>query len=177
VGTSTSIPLSEYLSTSYQPDREWVDGELRERNMGEGAHSIVQAFLIGLFRQYRQEWQVRVHPEQRVQTSFQHYRVPDLCLVRANEPLERVMTKPPMLCVEILSWNDRMTELDERVEDYLSMGVPVVWIIDPRRRKAFLADFNGRRSVSVLGVAGTLIQVPVQDIFAELDELESPAQS
>ena len=72
--TSTLVPLSEYLRTSYRPDRDWVDGEVKERNIGEGPHAVVQAFLIGLFRQYRLEWKIRVLPEQRVQTSENHYR-------------------------------------------------------------------------------------------------------
>ena len=33
------ISLDEYLSTVYDPDCEYVDGELIERNMGESDHS------------------------------------------------------------------------------------------------------------------------------------------
>jgi len=29
MATSASIPLSEYLSKTYEPDREYIDGELR----------------------------------------------------------------------------------------------------------------------------------------------------
>ena len=36
-------PLSEYLATSYRPDREYVDGEVKERNVGEYDHSRPQA--------------------------------------------------------------------------------------------------------------------------------------
>jgi hypothetical protein len=32
---STTVPLSEYLNTSYRPDRDYLDGELMERNVGE----------------------------------------------------------------------------------------------------------------------------------------------
>jgi hypothetical protein len=34
MASATQIPVSEYLDTIYHPDREYVDGELRERNVG-----------------------------------------------------------------------------------------------------------------------------------------------
>jgi hypothetical protein len=30
-----ALTLSEYLAASYRPDREYLDGELLERNVGE----------------------------------------------------------------------------------------------------------------------------------------------
>ena len=33
--TATLTPVSEYLSTSYRPDREFIDGIISERNVGE----------------------------------------------------------------------------------------------------------------------------------------------
>jgi Uma2 family endonuclease len=41
---------------------------------------------------------------------------------------------PPILAVEILSPNDTQEEIDEKIDDYLQAGVPLVWIINPRRR-------------------------------------------
>ncbi len=35
LASATTIPITEYLETSYRPDREYVDGELRERNVGK----------------------------------------------------------------------------------------------------------------------------------------------
>jgi hypothetical protein len=37
------ITIGEYLSTSYKPDLEYVDGELLERNVAEWDHSWLQA--------------------------------------------------------------------------------------------------------------------------------------
>jgi Uma2 family endonuclease len=44
---------------------------------------------------------------------------------------------PPELAVEILSPDDRWSEVMEKVEDYFSAGVDRVWIVDPRLRKMF----------------------------------------
>jgi Uma2 family endonuclease len=40
----------------------------------------------------------------------------------------------PVLAVEILSPSDTQDEINEKIDSYLSAGVPLVWIIDPRRR-------------------------------------------
>jgi hypothetical protein len=41
MATATQVPLETYLHTDYQPDREYVDGEVRERNLGEKEHMRV----------------------------------------------------------------------------------------------------------------------------------------
>jgi Uma2 family endonuclease len=79
-----------------------------------------------------------------------------------------------MLCIEILSRDQRMSEIEERAKDYLAMGVPMVWIVDPLRRTAFVSDESGQRQVAEeLTVPGTEIRVTVAEVFAELDELEA----
>jgi Uma2 family endonuclease len=177
--TSVVVPLEIYLSTTYRPDCDWLDGELKERNLGESPHAIVQGFLAYIFRASANAWNIRSLPEQRVQTSSRHYRIADLCLVRRETPFEPIVRTPPLLCVEILSRDDRMTEIQERVEDYFAMGVRAVWVIDPRRRRAYLAQSDGQGNSfmqdakETLGVPGTPIQVSVAEMFAELDELES----
>lgn len=35
-------PLAEYMQTSYRPDREYTDGELRDRNLGKFDQGRVQ---------------------------------------------------------------------------------------------------------------------------------------
>jgi Uma2 family endonuclease len=174
MATSTLVPLSEYLRTSYRPDRDWIDGELRERNMGEGPHAVIQGFFIGLLRDRRIEWEIRVHPEQRVQTSDSHYRIPDICVMRSSDPFEAIIRVAPLLCIEVLSWDDRMTEIQERVDDYFAMGVQAVWVVDPRRRRAFEAGSGGYLYpvTTELILEGTPIRVPVAEVFAELNELE-----
>jgi len=45
--TVALVTLEDYLATGYRPDREWIDGELKERNVGKWEHARVQA-LSGL---------------------------------------------------------------------------------------------------------------------------------
>ena len=42
---STTVSVEEYLSTSYSPDREYIDGLLLEGNWGETDHSRFQGLV------------------------------------------------------------------------------------------------------------------------------------
>ena len=176
--TPTLVPLDEYLNTTYRPDRDWIDGETQERNMGEMPHASIQGFFVQLFRNQAQQWQIRALPEQRIQTSARHYRIADVCVVRRDTSFEPIVRTPPLLCVEILSRDDRMSEIQERVEDYLAMGVPAVWVVDPRRRKSYMATLSGalEPAPEALTVPGTAIRIPVSEIYAELDDLEGKTE-
>jgi len=46
MATILHIPLQEYLGASFSPDREYVDGEIRERNVGKWEHARVQIALL-----------------------------------------------------------------------------------------------------------------------------------
>jgi Uma2 family endonuclease len=175
MATSALIPLSEYLRTSYRPDCDWIDGEVKERNVGEGQHASVQKFLIRFLGDREEEFGFKVWPEQRVQTSETHFRVPDVCVCDGSAPFERIVRVPPVLCIEILSWEDRMADMQDRVSDYLGMGVKTVWLIDPRRRNGFLIHAGEQIQVEVLTVPGTGIRVELSRVFAELDKLEGKA--
>ncbi|WP_213804424.1 Uma2 family endonuclease [Granulicella sp. dw_53] len=171
MATSTLVPLSEYLKTSYRPDRDWIDGEVRERNMGEGSHAILQVFFVWYFRERLAEWKIRVRSEQRIQTSATHYRIPDICLSRASDPHEEIITIAPLLCVEILSPEDRLADIQDRLDDYFGMGIEAVWVIDPKKRRAFMAGLGGllQPVTDELNVPGTPIKIRVAEVFAELD--------
>ena len=46
--TSTSAPIAvaEYLRTHYRPDRDYVDGVVLERNVGENHHAYWQRAIL-----------------------------------------------------------------------------------------------------------------------------------
>jgi Uma2 family endonuclease len=173
MGTSTMVPLEEYLRTNYEPDRDWIDGELKERNMGDGPHSVVQTFFIKFFGNREEKWGIRVTQELRTQVSASHYRIPDVLLMRSDDPFEVIVRTPPLLCIEVLSPSDSMIEMEEKIEDYLAMGVEAVWVVNPRRQTAFVVDRGALLPVEELTVPGTEIRVAVADVFAELNALQA----
>jgi Uma2 family endonuclease len=164
------ISAAEYLSTSYRPDRDYVDGVVLERNLGELDHSSIQGIIcVSLFAR-RREWGIHVYPEQRVQVRATRFRVPDVCAVKGAKPTEQILTRPPFLCVEILSQDDRMSEMQERITDYLQMGVSYVWLIDPASRRAWTYTADEIREIKdgVLRTRDPDLEVPLAEVFAEL---------
>jgi Uma2 family endonuclease len=172
MASSVLVPLHEYLQTSYHPDRDYVDGELKERNMGEQPHAAIQGIIARIFGNQRTEWDIRVLPEQRVQTLPTHYRIPDICILSRSDPKDRIVTWAPLLCIEILSEEDRLQELQTKVDEYEALGTHDIWVIDPWKRVAYYASSNGFQRVTedVLRVQGTPIELSLAALFAELDE-------
>src|ERR1035438_8849467 len=92
------------------------------------------------------------------------FRVPDVCLV-LGEPAEQIFRTPPFICIEILSPDDRLSEMRQRVEDYLAFGVPYVWILDPATRHAWRCTPGGMQEVTELRTENPETLVPVCDLF------------
>jgi Uma2 family endonuclease len=91
-------------------------------------------------------------------------------VVAGPRPQEQIFTRPPFLCIEILSKDDRMSEMQERINDYLAFGVKYVWVIDPRTRRAYVHTADGSREVrdGYLRTENPEIAVPIAELFAEL---------
>ncbi|MDQ6758931.1 MAG: Uma2 family endonuclease [Acidobacteriota bacterium] len=136
MSTATFVPTSEYLATTYRPDLELLDGQLVARNMGEFSHSNLQGALVALIFARQREWHVRVLPEQRLRVAENRFRIPDVCVISRDQEIEPVFTRPPLICIEVLSKDDTLRGMQERVDDYLAFGVQNVWILDPVKRRA-----------------------------------------
>jgi Uma2 family endonuclease len=139
--------------------------------MGEKEHSVLQQALIFLFRTNRTEWKIEVFPEVRVQIGPMRFRVPDVSIVPSGEKWDRILCKPALLFIEILSPEDTLRKMRERVDDYLNFGTEHVWIIDPGLRKAYICTKTGFQEPEsgVLSVPGTPIRAVLSELFAELD--------
>jgi Uma2 family endonuclease len=133
----SAVSLEEYMRTDYSPDCEYVDGTVLERNVGQGKHAYSQGEIYVLLREQAKRIGFLALPEQRVKVSPWRVRVPDACVV---EKLEEVITDPPVLCVEVFSPDDRWSRINQRVADYIAMGVPCVWIVDPYERRTWVID-------------------------------------
>ncbi len=172
--TATLLSLDEYMQTSYRPDREYVDGVLKERNGGKFDHARVQILLARILSNHEAEWGVLATTEQRMQVSPTRIRIPDL-VVMTGQYTPDVLVDPPLLAIEVLSPDDSYSEVQAKSEDYLAMGVPMVWLIDPSSRTARMCDGQQWRAATTLTVPGTAIEVDVLEIFRQLDANKRPA--
>jgi Uma2 family endonuclease len=139
------VPVEEYLRSSYEPDMEYVEGSLVERNVGDSTHSRVQALLIGLLLSREREYSIRVFSEQRIRVSERRYRVPDVCVMAVDHRRDRVFSEPPLLIIEILSPDDNLASVRRKVDDFRTMGVRNICIVDPYENPTvFVVTEDGR---------------------------------
>ena len=168
--TTTLISLEEYLHTVYRPDCDFVDDHIEERTLGELDHGLLQARLTIWSGAHELDWNVRVVVELRTRVSPTRVRIPDVCLLRRDAPREPVTLTPPLLCIEILSPEDRLPCVLKVLDDYATMGVPNLWILDPTERIAYLYKDSALRLITDrLTIPGTEIYVDLPTLFAELD--------
>jgi Uma2 family endonuclease len=166
------ISVEEYLSTEYEPDCEYNEGVLEERNLGEFEHSFLQTILATLFTNRIAEWGVFALTEQRVQLRPRHYVVPDLTVLRMGTTREPILTRPPLITIEIMSPKDTLKRTGQKAVEYLEFGVENVWGIDPKLRVAYRGTRSGLEQVpsGELTVPGTQILVRISELFEKLDQ-------
>jgi Uma2 family endonuclease len=164
---SNLVPVEEYLHTAYRPDCDYVDGVLVERNLGQTTHQMAQQEILVYLRERRARWNIFVIQELRVQVSPTRYRVPDLGVVLGGKPDEEILTKPPFLCIEILSPEDRISRMQERIDDYFRFGVRYVWLVDPQSRRAWIYTPGTIQEVrdGVLRTADPELAAPLAEVL------------
>jgi Uma2 family endonuclease len=132
MATATAfITVEEYLRSSFEPDAEYIEGEIEERNLGENDHSAWQGAIYSWFQQQARTGQIRVRPELRVQVAPDCFLVPDVTLLDRNRPIEQIITHPPVAVFEILSPPDELKRVMAKCGRYERMGVRTILVIDP----------------------------------------------
>jgi Uma2 family endonuclease len=104
-------------------------------------------------------------------------RAPDMAFISkeriAREGIpEKFADSPPGLAIEVLSLEDTVTDMQKKVEEYLTGGVPLVWIIDPANQRVTV--YRDLQDVKVLTHDQELdgghvlpgFRIKVGDIFA-----------
>lgn len=172
------VSVEEYLSTSYDPDCEYDDGVVVERNLGEIEHAFLQGLLATLFTNNAEAWSIYCLPEQRVQINARRFLVPDICVVPITAPWQKILTFPPLVAIEILSPEDTLRRAEEKAREYLQFGVEHVWVIDPYARVAYRAGAEGLelQPDGELAVALTPIKVRIAELFEKLDRVRAQAE-
>jgi Uma2 family endonuclease len=142
MSTTTRVPLEVYLSSEYEPDAEYVDGEIEPRPMGEFDHSSWQQAIQKWLWLHEKEWNIRVRPALRIQAAATRFRVPDVTLLDRDQPIEQIITVAPLAAFEVLSPEDRVQSMQRKLEDYRVMGIPQIWVIKPKDN-SFSRYMNG----------------------------------
>jgi Uma2 family endonuclease len=166
MATDTLVSVEEYLHTSYSPDMEYVDGVLVERNVGEWQHSLtVSNVVFALMQKYPS---VKVLPGVTSKVTETRYRIPDVA-VTLRRPEGRFITEAPYIAIEILSEEDRVSRLIEKVKEYAAMGVPNIWVFDPRLKQMFVFRGNGLQEIEgdTISTGEPCIELTRDEIFQD----------
>jgi len=161
----TLVSVDEYLRSTYDPDCDYVDGQIQERNLGEKEHGRLQLRLGAWLLAREKKWKIQVMTEVRVRVKPDRVRIPDILVHAEDAPNEQVIATPPLLCVEILSPEDRMARVLDRIKDFLDFGVPTVWVIDAQSRRAQIHTPQATHEATDGLLKAGKIQVPLAELF------------
>ena len=167
MATGALVSEREYLSTTYKPSCDYIDGVLRQKPMPTWKHSVVQSHTAALINRFPgflagSEFTVKIRTGK--------YFVPDVAVQRRDHIQDPYAIDPVHLCVEILSPEDRFSEAVAKCEEYHEWGVEATWIIDPESRRAW--EFRkGLRPVEITATGSLTaepISVPLPELFSVL---------
>lgn len=141
MGARAGISVDEYLHSSFPDlDREYRDGELVERSVPDYLHGRTQALLLVFFEALRKKLSFYACSETRVKVREGLYLIPDVSVFRPSPPPLSVPDQPPFIAVEILSPDDRLNAVREKLAEYKSLGVAHVWLVDPHSRRMYTCE-------------------------------------
>jgi Uma2 family endonuclease len=164
MGVNTAISVEEYLHTSFPDlDKEYRDGELVERSLPDYLHGKIQFQLCVLFAALRGGLPLYPTVETRMQVRPNRYLIPDVAVFHPTEP-QGVPDSPPLVTIEVLSPDDRLSEVRDKLEEYREWGVSHVWLIDPRSRHFYTCDGRLIETAS-LTIPELGIEITLNDLF------------
>jgi Uma2 family endonuclease len=170
---TTLVSVEEYLRDLNDTRCEYVDGVLIEKPMPTQVHAVwsravLQAWISALImRQYPRylaggEVHFRLRPNE--------FRLPDIAVQRREIiQKESFAEQPPAVCVEILSPEDRIGGIFAKCERYDDWGVPVSWVIDPIKRRAWIYERGGEPAQQTDILVASDIRLSLVDVFSILD--------
>jgi Uma2 family endonuclease len=170
VATATQVSLETYLHTVYEPDVDYVDGELEERNVGEFDHNILQRAILFWFYLHEKEWRIHSIQEQRTRVASTKVRIPDVSVFSRSMPVEQVFSHPQLIAVEVLSPEDRRLLMDKKIQNYIDFGVANIWVVDPMTREGSNCSDGNWIRAERFEVAETSIYLSLPELFRKIDE-------
>ena len=119
MGVGTLISLEEYLNTTYRPDCDFVEGHVLERNVGTRRHAYAQGRICVWFGSRSDQLRLEPLSELRMRIGKNRVRIPDVVVEEMPLREEEVFTSAPYLCIEVMSPEDTVSRLQERLDEYL----------------------------------------------------------
>ncbi len=160
------MTVEEYLQTVFKgPGREYLDGEIVERNFAGDSHPRAQAEILFRLGQFEAATGIYVDVERRHQVTPTRYRISDVA-VFSSEPDSEIPAYPPLVSIEVLSPDDRIGYIIPKIVEYWRWGVANIWLAYPDARKLFVYGANGLHEVEQLELPQYSIVLTKDVIFS-----------
>lgn len=122
MASRTMVPVAEHFNSSCDPDCDYVDAAVFQRNSGEQEHIELQRKLILYSGNVREQCGFAIFPNQRLNLLPAECRIA-ACVVPGPRPPNSLFVEPPFLLIEITSADDPYRAMQEKLADYESFGV------------------------------------------------------
>ncbi len=186
-GAATEADVIRYQEGEPKRLYELVDGVLLEKTMGSResflAGSIIMAF--GYYLRGRNLGIVTA-PDGLYRMLTRNVRMPDVTftpwanLPGRRMPKTKVWGVVPGLAVEVLSDANTVQEMERKLVEYQTLGIAVIWIIDPQSETATVHSIDGgaeRLTISDSLTADSVLpgfSLSLAELFAEPMPDEDP---
>ena len=177
------ITAEEFLLMPESDGAELLDGVIVEKNVGNESswlESKILALMLVFVETNQLGWVFGPQNGLRIWPARpNHVRKPDVSFVRSDklpgdQPVKGWQSVVPDLVVEVVSPNDKASELETKLADYREAAIPLIWVIFPETRSAQVLTQNARLDVHPSGVleGGDVLpgfRVALDDLFARLN--------
>ncbi len=163
-----TVSLDQYLNTSYKPDMELIDGELKEKAVTAPIHGKTQARLMQWFLNHEDKWGIQAYVEPRTKVTGTNVRLPDAVVTYAGPTPAKALVDAPLIAIEVRSESDKPADLRARAQDLASMGVRNVWLIEPEDRRASVWSGDAWERSEQLRAADTPIYLDLGWLWKKL---------
>lgn len=178
-----SLTLPEFLQLSEtQPASEYIDGQIIQKPMPQGKHSVLQTQLSTVINTVLQSAQVAWAFSELRCTFGERSTVPDVAVfVWSRLPcddkgeISNAFTSAPDWTIEILSPDQNQTRVTKNILHCLQHGSQMGWLIDPEEQTVLVylppeqvkIFDQGKQYLPVPGFAND-VQITVEELFGWL---------
>ncbi len=160
------MTLAEFLLLpEAKPANEFIDGQIIQKPMPQGKHSLIQGELIAnINAAFKPQKIARAYPELRCSFGGRA-TVPDVTVFTSqriprdeNGDIANVFSIAPDWTIEILSPDQSQTKVTKNILHCLQHGTQMGWLIDPAERSVFA--YATDRSTQVFDEEIDVLPVP-----------------
>jgi Uma2 family endonuclease len=160
------IPLAEFLSLpETKPAYEYVDGNILEKPMPKGRHSIIQAELSATLNgTLRRSGIATAFPELRC-TFGERSIVPDIAVFEdsriprtENGEVSDIFIAAPDWVIEILSPEQGITRVLKNITHCLAHGTQIGWMVAPDDRSVII--YQSGQGLRIIDEKNAVLPVP-----------------